>query len=111
MATTPAARTRTTRKLPDVDVALDLTKEPIKVDPPLPVRLPGGEVCRLRNVRDLDWQVAARLDPRAPFDFFENVVVEEDQEAFLAASGVTDKHMQRIIEVYQEKFDLGGPGA
>jgi hypothetical protein len=103
--TTP--RTRTTR--PKSSVALDLDAiENERHDEPFTVNI-GGTPVTFISVRELDWQVAANLSDDRPFEFFETVVREEDQDHFLAQKIPVWK-MDHLMKAYRAHFGLPEPG-
>lgn len=101
----PAARSTQSKPASSGKVEFDLTVLDIHPDAPVSVRIAPGVTIRLRNIRDLDWQVAASLSKDRPHQLFEEIVVKEDQEKFLVAK-LSDKHMDALFEFYMAHFEL-----
>ena len=101
MATTPR-----TRKPRTADVVLDLDELELEGDvPPFIVRI-GGQPVTFIDILDLDWQVAASLSPERPFQFFDEVVPEDQKDHFLAQKFPMRK-MQHLAEAYRQHYGIG----
>jgi hypothetical protein len=93
------------RKPANNKVAIDLTTLDIQTDAPVPVRVAPNVIVHMRNAEDLDWQVLVGLSVDRPFEFFEQIVLEDEQEAFLSAK-ISGKHMSKLIELYMAHFEI-----
>lgn len=90
-------------------VALDLDSlERENAPEPFVVKL-GGRRISMIDVRDLDWQLAASLSPNRPYQFFEAVVPEDEQEHFLSQQLPLWK-IERMAQQYRDHYGLGDEG-
>lgn len=112
MATTrPASSTRkpaASRAKGPVQLDLDTLEREREPRPPYVVTV-GGDRITFRDVVELDWQIAASLSADRPYQFFEAVVLEADQETFLSKSFPLWK-MGKLIKNYREYYEIDDEG-
>lgn len=104
-ARTPKPRS-TSKPAPKAD--FDLTKLDIVADEPLRIKLRPDIYVRFRNVKDLPWDVAARVATVGVgglFELMQNVVVEEDFDDFIAAN-VSERELDHVMQFYRDHFGL-----
>ena len=101
----PAARASRTAP---ASISLDLDKIEHESPEPFVVKIDGKRITFI-SIEDLDWQTASNLSPDRPYQFFEEVIPTEDQEAFLAAKFPLWK-MRRLTQDYQKHYGLVDEG-